>query len=123
MQKNMIIDEKLKVLSPSLRLKKRFILIKINSNKKYDFKYLSDELSNSIIWYLGLIDFGKFGIWFLKDKFDYENQEMLIKVTTKGKSKLLAALSLINKIENNLINIDILKVSGTLKGVMNKKEK
>ncbi len=119
----MIIDEKLKVLSPSLRLKKRFILIKINSNKKYDFKYLSDELSNSIIWYLGLIDFGKFGIWFLKDKFDYENQEMLIKVTTKGKSKLLAALSLINKIENNLINIDILKVSGTLKGVMNKKEK
>ena len=116
-----VIDDKLKPLSPSLRLKKRFIKIKIISNKKLDFKEVSENLNEQIILFLGAIEFGKSGIWILRDKFDFEKQELVLKVSTKLKNKLSGVLSLIQEINKTKINIDIINVSGTLKGLENKK--
>ncbi|MCA9459417.1 MAG: hypothetical protein KC589_04185 [Nanoarchaeota archaeon] len=117
----LIKDEKLKPLLPTLRQKKRFIKIKIESTKQFDFKTLSEKLSEEIIWYMGLIDFGIAGVWFLKDKFNLEKQELIIKVGTKHKEKLLASLYLIEKIDNTNIKIHTIKTSGTLKGLEKEK--
>jgi RNase P/RNase MRP subunit POP5 len=116
MQKKIIQDEKLKGLIPSMRIKKRFILIKIISEEKFDFKTLSKNLNDELLKYIGLIDFSKFAIWILKDKYDFEKQEFIIKVSTKGKDKILTSLALINTIDNKSAQLDVLKVSGTLKG-------
>lgn len=110
-------DEKLKPLIPTLRQKKRFLKIKIESKRKFLFKEISEFLIAEIILYLGVIDFGKSGIWILRDKFDEKKQELTIKVSTKMKDKLIGVLSLIQKIGNVDIKIKVLKVSGTLKGV------
>lgn len=110
-------EEKLKTLIPTLRNKKRFVKIKIKCEYKFDFKDLSEDLTNELIYYIGAIDFGKGGIWFLKDKFNQDKQELVIKVGTKFKDKLVASLNLINKIKNKNIEIEILKISGTLKGL------
>jgi len=112
-----ILDIKLKPLSPSLRQKKRFVKFKIVSEKKFEFKELSENLIEQIILFLGIIDFGKGGIWILRDKFDYEKQEIILKVSTKLKDKLIGVLSLITKINNSNINIEVKNVSGTLKGL------
>lgn len=118
------IDEiKLKPLLPTLRQKKRFIKIKIESSKKFSFKEISEELIENIIIYLGAINFGKEGIWLLKDKFDFENQTIVLKVSTKSKDKLIGVLALINKIAKTECKLNILKVSGTLKGIEKKIEK
>ena len=113
-------DDKLKVLSPSLRQKKRFIKIKIEGNERYEFKKISEKLNEQILTFLGIIEYGKSGIWILREKFDYEKQELVIRVSTKTKEKLIGILSLIDKIENKPINIRIVKISGTLKGLTKK---
>ena len=112
-----IIDSKLKPLMPTLRQKKRFIRIQIEGEKKFDFKILSNNLTDQITYFLGAIEFSNSGVWFLKDKFNFEKQEMIIKVSTKSKDKLVGALSLITKLGNENIKIKTLRVSGTLKGV------
>jgi len=112
-----IMDTKLKPLMPVLRLKKRFIRIQIISKQKEDFKNLSNNLNKEIIYFLGLIDFSNGGVWILKDKFNFEKQELIIKVSTKLKDKLIAALGLITKFSNQDVKIKTLRVSGTLKGV------
>lgn len=110
-------EEKLKVLMPSLKLKKRFIKAQIECSKKLDFKEVSDPLIQEISFYLGVIETSKNGLWVLKERFDYENQIVYIKCSAKIKDKVVGVLSLIQKIGNNDVRIKTLKVSGTLKGL------
>lgn len=110
-------ETKLKPLMPTLRTKKRFIKAKLECTKQYDFKDLSEKLTKEIMFYIGAIDYGNGGIWFLKDKFDNKTQEFTIKVNINFKDKLIGALALITKLDNNDARINILKVSGTLKGL------
>lgn len=112
------IDEiKLKPLIPVLRQKKRFVKVQIISSKKFTFKEISEDLIENLILYLGAIDFGKNGIWILKDKFDEKNQTIILKVSTKFKDRLVGVLALINKIAKTECKLNVLRVSGTLKGV------
>lgn len=71
-------------------------------------------------FYIGAIDFGKAGIWILKDKFDKEKQEIVIRTGTKFKDKTIGALALIRKIGPVNVCLRILRVSGTLKGLYKK---
>lgn len=112
-----IVDDKLKPIRPTLREKKRFVKVKIISDKKFSFKELSESLIEEIIFYIGAIDFGKSGIWILRDKFNEKEQELILKVGTKKKDKLIGALALIKNIKNSKLKLEVVRVSGTLKGV------
>lgn len=116
-EKYKIKEDKLKPLQPTLRTKKRFIKVKIQSSKKFDFKLLSDKLMDEILFYVGAIDYGKAGVWFLKDKFDKDNQELVIKASTKFKDKVITAIILIDSIDGVDAKLSIERVSGTLKGL------
>lgn len=114
---NGITDEKLKPLLPTLRQKKRFIKAKIHCHEKLTFKEISENMIDELIQFIGAIEFGKGGIWILRDKFDYENQTVVLKVNLKTKDKLLGALALINYLGKGKCRIETLRVSGTLKGL------
>lgn len=116
-EKYQIKEDKLKPLIPILRTKKRFIKIKIQSKQKFNFKEISDKLQEEILFYIGAIDYSKAGIWFLKDKFNEKEQELVIKCATKYKDKTIAAIALIDSIDNKDAKASIIKVSGTLKGL------
>lgn len=116
-EKYQIKEDKLKPLIPTLRTKKRFIKIKIQSKQKFNFKEISDKLQEEILFYIGAIDYSKAGIWFLKDKFNEKEQELVIKCATKYKDKTIAAIALIDSIDNKDAKASIIKVSGTLKGL------
>ena len=115
--KSALSDIKLKSLSPTLRQKKRFLKVKIISDKKFEFKEISESLIDHLILYLGAIDFSKSGIWILRDKFDEANQTLILKCSTNKKDKLIAILTLFGKISNLNCKLEIINVSGTLKGV------
>lgn len=116
-KKSNIKEEKLKPIRPSMRTKKRFVKLKIISKKKFDFKILSEEITDQLILFLGTIDYSKGGIWLLRDKFNEEQQELVLKVSTKFKDKALGAIALIQNIDKTKASVKILKISGTLKGL------
>ena len=114
-QKNIamsIQEEKLKTLMPTLRVKKRFIRIKIDSSKKLSFEDIAKVLNEQVLYFMGALDFSHSGFWILKDQFDFDKQELIVKTTVTLKDKVILSLSLI---EN--FSVDIKRVSGTLKGV------
>ena len=116
-ERKKIEDTKLKPLSPSLRVKKRVIRVKIVSDKKFDFKEISESLFDELIWYVGAIDFGKAGIWIIRERFDYDKQEIIFKVGTSYLNKLLAGIALVKQISNSPVKLEFIAVSGTLKGL------
>lgn len=116
--KTQIEDTKLKPLQPTLRQKKRFIRAVVTSKNKIDFKTISENLIEEIISYMGTVEMGKAGVWVLRDKFDFDKQEIIIKCSTKSHDKLIGILSLVLFLgNNNPCKIDVKRVSGTLKGV------
>jgi len=116
--KSQIQDSKLKPLSPTLRQKKRFVRAKIICKSKLDFKIISENLMEELILFLGAVELGKAGVWILRDKFDFSKQEIVLKCSTKSIEKLVGVLSLVLSLgNNNPCKIEVLRVSGTLKGV------
>ncbi|NQZ84488.1 MAG: hypothetical protein HRU03_02115 [Nanoarchaeales archaeon] len=116
--KSQIEDTKLKPLQPTLRQKKRFIRAVIKSASKLDFKTVSENLIEQIISFMGSVEMGKAGVWVLRDKFDFDKQEIVLKCSTKSSDNLIGILSLVLFLgNNNPCSIEVKRVSGTLKGV------
>lgn len=113
-------EEKLKPLLPTLRQKKRFLLLQIESEKPLDFDTFSKGFTQETLFFMGSLDYGKAGVWILKDKFDEKKQEAVIKVALPFKDKLLGSIALIQELEKIPVRLKIKKVSGTLKGVYSK---
>ena len=112
-----ISETKLKPLMPVLREKKRFIRIKFESKFELDFDRFSKGFLYEITYLMGAIDVGKAGIWILKDKFNPEKKEVVIRCGVKFTKKFLAACLLINRIDSIDCTLNVQRVSGTLKGV------
>ena len=108
-------DEKIKMLIPTLRQKKRYFLIKIVSKKKFNFDTFSKFLNKEVLYFLGALDYSNCNFWILKDKFDYNSQTFIIRVSTKMIKKSTSLISLINKFEDFDIKLNIIKISSTLK--------
>ncbi len=109
-------DDKIKGLLPSYRQKKRIIVFKIESPKKFEFKEISYEILEQLIKFIGAIDLGKGGVWLLREHFHKNKQIGFLRVSTKLKNKVIGALILIRKIKGEDVRVKVLGVSGTLKG-------
>ena len=115
-QKN---NQKIKTLLKSLRQKKRYLLIEFKSEKKYNFDVIQKILNSEIIYFIGSIDYSKSNIFFIKDKFDFQNQLLVLRVSTKILNKIKVIFPLMNKAKINTDEINfetkVLKISSTLK--------
>ena len=107
-------DSKIKGLRPTMRVKKRFLLIKIISSEIFDFSQL--------LQILGSHQYGEFGIWIIKEQFNKKEQQIILKTTPQGVDKVIASLSLGISINSKQVRAKILNVSGTLKGLKNNLE-
>ena len=109
-------DIKIKGLRPTLRIKKRFIYLKIHSKQNsFDFKTLSYHINAHILNIIGAYYYGVYGIWILKEKCNEKNQLLVIKMNSKVCELLQAVLSLPITINNEQVRVEILNISGTLK--------
>lgn len=116
-------DVKIKGLRPTLRVKKRFLLIKVHSEKKNNFKDLSYSINQHLLKVLGAYSYGKFGIWILRERYDEKNNTIVIKVIPQGVDLLLATLELGTEIEKSKVRFEVLNISGTLKQLYAKSKK
>ena len=111
-------DVKIKGLRPTMRVKKRFLRIRVISQSEFDFKTLSFAINNYLLKQLGAYEFGNLGVWIIREKFNYKEQELILKVKIEGVEKVRAFLALPFTIDKSTIHCECQKVSGTLKGVM-----
>ncbi len=116
-EKKKVNDEKLKGVRPTLREKKRFMLLEITSEKPFDFKTLSDSLYKELTFLLGSLKVGESGFWFIKDKFDEKKQRAVVKVGVKFDKEFRGAIALISELDKRKCKVEVKRVSGTLKGL------
>ena len=104
-------------LKPSLREKKRYVVVKVisDSNKKFNYKDIKESFDKALQDFFGILMLSKASPMLLKEKFNKENQTLVIKISNKYVKELKAALTLIKKINNEKVIVKSLICSGTLK--------
>lgn len=112
-------DSKIKGLRPTMRIKKRFLLVKIISDEVFEFSQISYAINQQLLQVLGSHQYGELGIWLLKEQFNKKEQQIILKTTPQGVEKIIAVLSLGVSINSKKARAKTLNVSGTLKGVRN----
>ena len=111
-------DSKIKGLKPTMRIKKRFLLIQINDSKKYDFQTLSYALNEHFLKVLGAHFYGKEALWILKEQFKEKDQQLVLKVKSSGVELVQATLALGIQVEQKTLRFEVINISGTLKGLL-----
>ena len=117
----MMSKNKIKSLLPSLREKKRYLVFEIISKANItDFKEIEKNILENTLRFLGELGMAKAGILILKDKFDIKKQKGIIRVSHKYVNELRASLALIQKINNQVVIVRSIGLSGILKKAVNK---
>ena len=108
--------KRLKVLLPTLRERKRYILVKIICDEDLNYDEVEREFWNSILKSFGRLAFLT-GFRILKDTFDKEKKTVIVKCNHLSKHFVVFAIGNIEEINGKRCIVKVLKVSGTIKGV------
>ncbi len=108
----------MKPLLPSLKEKKRYIVFEIISEKKLSEKIVIDEINKKILSFLGELGIAKSGFVLLKDSI--KKTKGIIRTNLKYQDEVKMALSLIKKIGNDKVIVNVVGVSGILKKAKSK---
>lgn len=109
-----------KMLPPSLREKKRYIVFKIFSERKLNYTEFNQVIWKSILDFLGELKASELNLWVIKNLFDEENQKGIIRCSHNSIEEIRAALSLVSYIEDTRVTISIKAVTGTIKSAKTK---
>jgi ribonuclease P/MRP protein subunit POP5 len=109
---------RLKILLPSLRERKRYILFKIISEEPINYQIFKELLNSTILKFYGELTFGKFGFKILDERWNEKEQIGIIKCNHLYVSNIIVALGLLQRLGEHRINVKILKVSGTIKSLL-----
>ncbi len=111
----------IKPVLPSSREKKRYVAFEIISeNKKFSFQDVSRTLWNSLLLFLGELEFAKAGIIVIANTFDEKIMRGLIRVNNKYLAHLKGALTLISGINEQPVIFRVLGVSGIVNKALKK---
>lgn len=116
----MVKKQKTRIL-PSAREKKRYLVFEISAKDKIDnFDPVYEAIYARCIRYLGELGMSKANIYILKDKWNESLQRGLIRVNNKHTHDLRAALSLVNEVNGQHVNVKTIGLSGILKKAQEK---
>lgn len=104
-----------KILPPSLREQKRYIIFEILSDGKIAYNELINAIWNSMLDYLGEAETAEARIWLIQNLYDEQKQRGILKCKHDYVEKMRVALSLIQIIGETKCVIRITGVTGTIK--------
>jgi len=110
---------KLKMSSPTLRERDRYVYFKIISEEKINYSDLEAAIWNTLLDFYGEAGMGKMSVWLVKNLWDQGDQSGVIRCNNKSVPQMIAGLGLISRLGEDRIVIKILKVSGTIRGLGN----
>ncbi len=109
--------EKLKILSPTLREKDRYVSFQIISEEPIIYSDLEQSIWNILLDFLGEYGVSKTSMWLVKNLWNEKEQQGVIRCNNKSVSQIIAGLGLISRLGDTRVIFKILKVSGTIKGL------
>ena len=105
-------------LAPSLKPKKRYILFKIvpeEKDKTFWKREVIDCLEEQIIKCFGIFLHAKASPMVIKETFDENTQQIIIKVGHKYTNELKVAMGLLTNIKDAKVHVEAISTSGILK--------
>ncbi len=102
-------------LLPSLRERKRYVVVEAISEQKFSFPELGEGLEQAFHSFWGILGMAKAAPQIIKEKWNPSAQRLIVKVSHLAVDELKAALLLSKKIKNTPIILRSIRTSGTLK--------
>jgi len=109
-----------KLLPPSLRSHKRYIIFEIISDNPATYSDLVNAIWNSMLNFLGELESSEAMLWLIQNLYDEKSQRGVIKCRHDFVESIRAILSLIQTVGETRVVIKILGVTGTIKSARNK---
>lgn len=78
---------------------------------------MEQVILNTFLDFYGEEGFSKLSMWIIKNLYNSKEQVGVIKCNNRSVQKVILGLGLISRIGDSRVIFDILKVSGTLKGL------
>ncbi len=99
---------------PSRRPSYRYIKLKIHAEDLVEFEELLEAYWGTVPGFIGLRDFSEAEAWLIKNKFDYESQEAVLRVERSFEEGFEAALTLVDDFEGKEGFLSVIEVSGSI---------
>jgi ribonuclease P/MRP protein subunit POP5 len=112
-----MIAKKLKILPPTLREKKRYILFQVMSEEPIAYEDLEQAVWNQFLDTFGELGVSKTGLWIVKNLYNSEKQTGVLRCNHKSVQQMIAGLGLITRLGDSRVIFKILKVSGTIRSL------
>jgi len=110
-------QEKLKILSSTLREKDRYISFKVISEESIIYSDLESSIWATLLEFYGELGVSQMSLRIVKNLYNEKEQIAVIKCNNKSVPKVIAGLGLVTRLGESRVIIKILKVSGTIKGL------
>lgn len=109
--------ERLKILPPTLRSKKRYVKFKVISEEPIVYADLEHSIWNTLLDFYGEYGTAELDLWLIKNLYDKNEQTAVIRCNNKAVCKVIAGLGMLTRLGDSRIVIKVLKVSGTIRGL------
>ena len=102
----------LKTIPSTARERKRYLLVKVESDSSIERKDLENAILNACLQFLGELGVGKAGILVMGDT--WNGKTIIVKTSNKMVDETKSAISLIKSIADRKVRLSITKVSGSI---------
>lgn len=113
-------EKKPKMLPPSLRSHKRYIVYHAISESPMAYGEFVNAIWNTLLALLGELAASDAKVWMIHNLYDANAQRGVIKCKRDSVEQVRAALSLIQQVGETRCVINVLGVTGTIKSAKNK---
>ena len=100
---------------PSTREKKRYVIFRVISEEKVDYRSVRDALWNSMTHWMGEADLGKAGVRIIKNLWNSREQSGFVQVSPKYVDAVKVSMGLIHQVGDQRVIFQSVRVSGTIK--------
>lgn len=99
---------------PSERSSYRYIKVKIHAEEDISFSQLLEAYWDKVPDFMGVKELSDAEAWLIKNKFNKEDQEAILRVERSFENRIRAALTTIDSFSHNSGFLQVVKVSGSI---------
>lgn len=108
---------RLKMSSPTLRERERYVYFKLISEEPVNYSDLEAAIWNTLLDFYGEAGISRMSMWLVKNLWDSPEQSGVIRCNNNSVPQLIAGLGLVPRLGESRIIFKILRISGTIRGL------